>query len=157
MDDIEFNTDFPSSRVISTSTLTLHLPYIPKQYYRHGWQSWSLAAWTDPRIHLPVQKPRLLHAMQNDPNYAYHPHPHGSWIGAVETEPDKIVLLGSLGLDAHIELNNDLLRGWYESGTGDWFIGFGTEESVFSQYTKLLGRQIGYIQQKTAPRVWCSW
>ena len=87
-------------------------------FFRHGWQSWSLASWTDIATPLPVQKPRLLHAMQLNPNYAFHPYPHGSWVGAVEMEKENILLLGSLGLDAHVELNNNQLRGWYESGSG---------------------------------------
>ena len=157
MDELDFNKDFPSDQIVSASLLALNLPRAPKRYYRHGWQSWSLAMWADPGIPLPVQKPQLLHAMQHDPNYAYHPNPHGSWVGAAEIEKDNILLLGSLDLDAHVELNYDKLRGWYESGTGKWFIGFGTEESVFSRYTELLGQHLGYTQWKIAPRVWCSW
>ncbi len=96
----------------------------------------------------PVQKPQLLHAMQHDPNYAYHPHPHGSWVGAVEMDEDNIILLGSLGLDAHVELVKNQLRGWYESGTGDWFVGCGTEQSVFSRYAELLGQRLGKAQYR---------
>ena len=157
MINIDITNSSPPEQIVSASNLTINLPNKPKLYYRQGWQSWSLAAWTDPVSKFPVQKPKLLHAMQHDPNYAYHPFPNGSWVGAVEIENDKILLLGSLDLDAHVELIDIKLRGWYESGIGKWFIGFGTEESVFSRYANLLGQQLGYTNQKTAPRVWCSW
>jgi len=55
----------------------LHLPAPPVSYYRHGWQSWSLAAWHTPDFSLPVQKPSILHPMQTDPLYARHPAPNG--------------------------------------------------------------------------------
>jgi alpha-galactosidase len=95
--------------------------------------------------------------MQQDPSYAFHSNPHGSWVGAVETNPENILLLGSLGLDAHVELNRTQLTGWYESGSGDWFIGYGTEPTVFSRYAELLGERFGKTQRKSAPKVWCSW
>ena len=154
---IDFNKSTPPEQIVPASFLTVNLPLTPKLFYRHGWQSWSLAAWTDASNPFPVQKPKLLHAMQDDPIYAYHSHPHGSWVGAVKIEQDNILLLGSLSLDAHVELNNNQLNTWYESGTGEWFIGYGSEQSVFSRYAELLGQQLGYVKHKTAPRVWCSW
>jgi len=157
MTSIDFNHTLPSETVVSAPYLTLNLHYSPNQYYRHGWQSWSLAAWTDPRIPFPVQKPQLLHPMQHDPSYAFHPNPHGSWVGAVEIDPENILLLGSLGMDAHVELNGTHLSGWYESGIGDWFVGYGTEPIVFSRYAELLGQRFGKTQRESAPKVWCSW
>ena len=157
MNELDFNINFPSSQVISTSSLTIHLPLIPKSYYLHGWQSWSLTSWINPEVHIPVQKPKLLHAMQCDPQYANHLYPHGSWLGAVEIDKDNILLLASLGLDAHVELVNDNLHGWYESGKGKWFIGYGNEEMVFRKYTTLLRQILGYTPKKIGPRVWCSW
>jgi alpha-galactosidase len=157
MPTIEFSEQFPAEKIVSGSSVTINMPFTPKLFFRHGWQSWSLASWTDIATPLPVQKPLLLHAMQLDPNYAFHPYPHGSWIGAVEVENENILLLGSLGLDAHVELNNKQLRGWYESGSGDWFVGYGTEQSIFSRYAELLGERLGIAQNQTPQRVWCSW
>jgi alpha-galactosidase len=157
MTTVDISNESPPEQVISAPLITLNLPNSPKLYFRHGWQSWSLAAWTDPEIPFPVQKPKLLHAMQHDPNYAYHLLPHGSWFGAVEMQTDGILLLGSLSLDAHVELNKNQLRGWYESGTGEWFIGYGTEKSIFFRYAELLGQRLGYAKHRTAPRAWCSW
>ncbi len=154
---MDFAKGFSPERVVSASSLTLKLPLAPRLFYCHGWQSWSLSAWTDARHPLPVQKPELLHVMQHDPRYAHYPHPHGSWIGGVEMEDGNILLLGSLGLDAHVELDNSRLRGRYESGTGDWFIGYGTEQLVFSRYAELLGQRLGKSLVRSSPRVWCSW
>jgi alpha-galactosidase len=157
MTAVDFNKGAPPEQVISASSLTINLPLAPRLFYRHGWQSWSLAAWTNTDRPLPIQKPKLLHAMQHDPNYAYHPRPHGSWVGAIETEEGNVLLLGSLGLDAHVELDSNRLHGWYESGTKEWFIGYGTEQTVFARYAELLGQRLGTAMQRPAPRVWCSW
>ena len=79
-------------------------------------------------------------------------------MGAVEFGDGNILLLGSLTLDAHVELNGNKLEGHFEHGVlGDWFIGFGNELQVFRDYAKLLGDRFGLISRKIAPRVWCSW
>jgi alpha-galactosidase len=140
----------------NASRVTLGLPRPPRKYYRHGWQSWSLAAWTD-LSPLPVQKPAIFHPLQIDPLYAYEKRPHGSWVGAVEFEDGKILLLGALGTDAHVRLKDDQLEGWYESGEGEWFIGIGSERETFSGYAQALGTRFGFVTPKPAPRVWCSW
>ena len=57
----------------------LELPENPLRYYRHGWQSWSLTAWTDPEETVPIQKPYRLHPLQTDPVYSLHSAPNGSW------------------------------------------------------------------------------
>jgi alpha-galactosidase len=156
MQSIEFNEQFPAHQIVSADSLLITLLMAPKRFFRHGWQSWSLATWTDATLTLPVQKPQLLHAMQHDPKYAEYPYPNGPWIGAVEMENENILLLGSLGLDAHVELINDHLRGWYESGSGDWFLGYGREQSIFTRYAELLGKQLGIAKNRTPLRVWFS-
>ena len=157
MQSIEFNEQFPAEQVVSADSLVITLLMAPKRFFRHGWQSWSLATWTDTASPLPIQKPYLLHAMQHNPDYAKYPYPNGSWIGAIEMENENILLLGSLGLDTHVELINDHLRGWYESGSGDWFVGYGREQSIFTRYADLLGRRLGSAKNRTPLRVWCSW
>jgi alpha-galactosidase len=142
--------------IVTSKNISLELQGKPSRFYRHGWQSWSLAAWTDLRP-LPIQKPAILHPMQVDPAYAREKRPHSSWVGAVEFEDGKILLLGSLGLDAHVFLNDKQLEGTYETGNGEWFIGYGDETTVFSKYTNELGKRFGTKTRKPAPRVWCSW
>jgi alpha-galactosidase len=154
--DIYLTDSSPVQQTLSASSLTLSLPRLPIRFYRHGWQSWSLAAWTD-LTPLPVQRPVNLHPLQIDPVYAYESQPHGSWVGAVKFADGKVLLLGALGTDAHVRLNGDRLEGRYEAGTGDWLITLGEEQVVFSKYANELGRRFGITKSKPAPRIWCSW
>ncbi len=157
MRTFNFNSDLPGGQVIQEAAVCIRLPEVPARYYRHGWQSWSLAAWTDTSSELPIQKPYLLHSMQADPAYALRRGHHGSWVGVVETGAGTSVLLGSLGLDAHVALEGRELTGAYEAGSGDWYLAIGDEQEVFSRYAAELGRRLGTRAQKAAPRVWCSW
>ena len=100
--------------ILHGAQVHVYLPTPPKSYYRHGWQSWSLTTWHAPDLHIPVQKPSILHPLQTDPLYARHPAPNGSWLGAVAFEDGKVLLLGALGLEAHVGLHEQL-HGWYES------------------------------------------
>ncbi|MBI3739791.1 MAG: alpha-galactosidase, partial [Chloroflexi bacterium] len=156
MTTVDLNEHSPFQQILSASSLTLNLPRPPKRFFRHGWQSWSLAAWTD-LTPLPIQRPYILHPLQVDPVYAKETSPHSSWVGAVKFDDGKIMLLGSLGLGAHIFLNENQLEGKYESGSGEWFIGQGDETTVFSNYADELGKRLGKKSNKPAPRIWCSW
>jgi len=156
MTTLDFNQTFPARQILSASSLTINLPRPPGHFYRHGWQSWSPAAWTD-LTPLPVQKPAILHPMQVDPLYAKEPRPHGSWVGAVEFDDGRILLLGSLGLDAHVFLEGTKLDGRCESGEGEWLIAYGDERTAFSNYAAELGKRLGIRTNKPAPRIWCSW
>jgi alpha-galactosidase len=144
------------SQIINASSLTLSLPQPPRRFFRHGWQSWSLAAWTD-LTPLPIQQPKLLHSMQVDPAHANETSPHSSWVAAVEVAENDILLLGALGLDAHIRLDGDQLQGQYETGEGEWFLARGDETTVFAKYTDELGKRFGQKSDRPAPRIWCSW
>lgn len=144
-------------QIVDAASLTISLPLSPKAFYRHGWQSWSLTAWTDPTRRLPVMKPTFFHSRQTDPVYARDPQPNGSWLGAVEFAGDDILLLGALGLEAHVALRNGQLQGWYETGSGEWLLARGSEPEVFTRYAELLGERFGTSPPKTPPRVWCSW
>jgi len=145
------------SQIVNASSLRLNLSQPPIRFFRHGWQSWSLTAWTDPIHELPVMKPASFHSKQTDPVYARHPHPNGSWLGAAELADGSIVFIGALALEAHVSLHDGALHGWYESGSGDWFIARGSETEIFSRYADLLGERLGRSSGKPAPRVWCSW
>jgi alpha-galactosidase len=154
---IDITNASPSEQIITASRVTLDLPRPPIKFYRHGWQSWSLAAWTDPVHELPVMKPELFHSRQSDPVYARHPHPNGSWLGAAELEDGQVIFLGALGLEAHVSLREGQLQGWYESGGGDWFIASGNELHIFARYAELLAERFGRGRSTKSPRVWCSW
>jgi len=146
----------PGGFMLTGSSVRIQLPLAPRCYYRHGWQSWSLAAWTDPAP-LPVQKPTLLHPLQIDPLYAYHPSPNGSWLGAVDFADGNLLFLGALGLESHVQLREGQLQGWYETGSGEWFAAYGSENEVFSAYAQLLEKRFGKGRVEKPYRVWCSW
>jgi alpha-galactosidase len=153
----------PDAQIVSASSLSLSLPEAPRRFFRHGWQSWSLAAWTD-RNPMPIQLSTLLHPMQSDPLYAYETLPNSSWVGAVEFEDDSVLLLGALGLDAHVILKSyppsiagPRLQGQYEAGEGEWLIAYGDETTVFAHYADELGKRLGKKSNQSTPRIWCSW
>ena len=146
------------SQNISASSLSLNLPQPPKRFYRHGWQSWTLAAWLDPTdAPLPIRAPEFR-AKDEDPAYAFARHHVSAWIGAVELGEDDILLIGALGLGGRVELDDATLKGFYEDEQeGNWLIVRGSEEEAFSQYAGLLEKKFGKTRFEKAPRVWCSW
>jgi alpha-galactosidase len=146
---------------ITGKNVSLQVPPGLHSYYSHGWQSWSLAAWTGLKT-LPAPKPVLLNPMQVDPLYAKHPSPNGSWLGAVDLTDGNILLLGALGLDSHVQLRDGALQGWYEpdqavDASNEWFVGYGSESNVFNIYAQLLAERLGTGRIKAPYRVWCSW
>jgi alpha-galactosidase len=116
-----------------------------------------LTAWTDPEKELPVMKPDRFHSRQTDPVYSRHPHPNGSWVGAVEISDGSILLLGALGLEAHVDIHDGGMNGWHESNHGEWLVAIGNEDDVFTYYTNELARRFGRGRIEKTPRVWCSW
>jgi alpha-galactosidase len=143
--------------LLSGPSVTIGLPATPKQYLYHGWQSWTLTGWVDASLRLPVMRPTSMHPMQTDPVHAHNRQPNGAWYGAVELENGQIVFLGALGLESHVALEDTTLKGWYETGSGEWFLGTGDETEVLSRYAKLLGERFGKGRVKDPYRVWCSW
>lgn len=160
-----------TSQILNASSLTLNLPQPPKNFYRHGWQSWSLAAWLDPsEPPLPIRSPQFR-AKDEDPAYAFHENHVSAWVGAVELGEDDILLLGALGLGGRVEMDGRTLKGFYEN-TGqhdilpvgqdnispyEWLLARGTETEVFSKYAELLEGNFGKTLFEKPPRVWCSW
>ena len=124
--------------LLSGPRVTLDLPAPPRLFYRHGWQSWSLAAWIDPSMpSVPISSPELS-AKDEDPMYALCPRHTSAWVAAVELEEGSIILLGALDLGGRVELEGATLRGFYESGIGEWFVAQGSEEQVFASYAARL-------------------
>jgi alpha-galactosidase len=156
MAHLSFSDVRATPKIVKAKEIQIELPSEPVRYYRHGWQSWSLAAWTDlsPR---PEQKPAIFHPLQMDAEYLNNQNPHGSWLGAVEFADGNILLLGALATDAHVHLVEDQLSGWFEADAGEWFIAFGQENAVFAEYAEQLGNRLGITKNNGAPRVWCSW
>ena len=159
MTTIPFNEIQEKTRVIKAGEITIQLPEPPKQYYRHGWQSWSLAAWTDPSP-LPVQMPAIFHPLQVDAEHVRKKYQNGSWLGAVEFSDGNILLLGALATDANVFLAQDQLAGQSEADAIEWFIAYGQENIVFAEYAEQLRIRLAphsTTKNVAAPRVWCSW
>jgi alpha-galactosidase len=150
-------SDLQKNQTLRSAHIQVSLPAAPLRYYRHGWQSWSLTAWTDPSPPLPIQKPHILHPYQTDAVYSLENDPHGSWLGAVEFSDGKVLLLGSLSTDTHVFLKGNQLEGRSEAGEAEWFCAHGDEDQIFSEYTALLSKRFGATNKSTSPRVWCSW
>lgn len=146
----------PEGAFLTASRLTIDLPRPPMRFFRHGWQSWSLAAWTEPTP-LPIQQPARLHPMQTDPRYVRQSLPHSSWLGAVEFADGGVLLLGALDLETHVQLNGSRLEAWSEAGSAHWQLTWGDESTVFNKYVARLGEIFVSTPQKPAPRLWCSW
>ena len=154
MTTIQFSEIQSSSKIIKARELKIKLPSMPEQYYRHGWQSWSLAAWTK-LSPLPSQKPTIFHPLHVNMEFVHDKNPNGSWMGAVEFSDGNILLLGALATDAHVFLVEDQLSGRFEADAGEWFIAYGQEDAVFAEYAEQLGNHLGKIKKNHAPRVWC--
>jgi len=155
MKQIKF-IDLQETNIIHASQIKIELPSQPVHYYRHGWQSWSLAAWTNLNP-FPVQMPAIFHPLQVDDEHVFNRTPHGSWLGAVEFEDGNILLLGALTTDAHVFLVDGQLMGQADASGGDWFVAYGCEQDVFEEYAAKLGDRFGRIKKNGIPRVWCSW
>ncbi len=145
------------TQIIRSDQVQIELSEPPIRYYRHGWQSWSLAAWTD-LAPLPAQKPAIFHPLQTDAEYTLESRPNGSWLGAVEFAGGDVLLLGALGLEAHVTLEDTRLVGRCEAGDVEWLAACGPECEVFAAYAAALGDRLGRTSVSgPAPRVWCSW
>jgi alpha-galactosidase len=144
------------TKIIKSAEIQVELPSAPVKYYRHGWQSWSLAAWTD-LTPLPVQKPVIFHPLQLNIEHAHKTHPNGSWLGAVQFANGDVLLLGALTLDTHVSLEANQFRGQSDAPDAEWFVAYGQEEFVFGKYARALESRFQKTKKDNAPRVWCSW
>jgi alpha-galactosidase len=162
MPALELNLDSlqqaSSPQIVSASRINMDLPQLPRRFFRHGWQSWTLTTWLDPSDPpLPIRSPQFR-AKDEDPAYAFAKNHVSAWVGAVELADDDILLLGALDLSGRVELDGSALKGFYEDGhESQWLITRGTEDEVFAEYISLLEKKFGKTRYERAPRVWCSW
>ncbi len=155
---LESLPELSSSHILDASSLRLSLPQLPKKFYRHGWQSWTLTTWLDPGEPPHPVRAAEFRNKDEDPGYALHRNHIGCWVGAVELVEGDVLLLGSLGLSGRVELDGSTLHGFYEDGQeGQWLVARGGEDEVFSIYAEALAQKFGRGRFQSAPRVWCSW
>lgn len=145
-------------QIILASHVDLNLPQPPKNFFRHGWQSWALATWLDPsNPPLPVRAAEFR-IKDEDPVYALHENHTSAWVGAVELGHDDILLIGALELGGRVEIDKHTLKGFYEDSLeGEWLIARGKEDEVFARYVSFLEKNFGKTRFEIPPRVWCSW
>ena len=145
-------------QIILASRVDLNLPQPPKRFYRHGWHSWTLTTWLDPsEPPLPIRAPEFR-AKDEDPAYAFHKNHVSAWVGAVEFGNDDVLLVGALDLSGRIELDDQTLKGFYETGQdGKWLVMLGKEDEVFAKFASLLEMNFGKTRIEKPPCVWCSW
>lgn len=128
-------------------------PFRGEGFFRHGWQSWSLAAWVDPREPPKPLLPKERRPQADDPFLLEAGAWWGSGLGALRAPEGEVLLLGALDPGARVLGREDLLLGRYASGEGRWFLAYGPEAEVFAAYARLLPRRLS----GRPPRVWCSW
>ncbi len=145
-------------QIITASRMDLNLTQPPKRFFRHGWQSWTLTTWLDPRDPpLPIRAPEFR-AKDEDPAYTFHQNHVSAWVGAVELGEDDVLLVGALNLSGRVELSGYTLKSFYEDARqGEWLVARGKEDEVFEIYTSLLETRFGKTRFDKPPRVWCSW
>jgi len=137
---------------------SVHLtnPFGKSMYYRHGWQSWSEAAWVsmkeNPKPALPPERRPQI----DDPVYMLSPVHGGSCLGAIEGYDGRILFLGSLRQGARVEADRVSMKGYAEHEL-EWFLAYGEEQEVFARYAELLATKLGVRGQNPTLRVWCSW
>lgn len=129
----------------------IYLPTLARAFYRHGWQSWSLASWVDLAEPLKPLLPLKRRPQADDPWLLSQKAYWGSGLGALRVE-ERVLLLGALGPGARVLGTEELLLGRSEGQEG-WFVAFGKEEEVFAAYSRHLPRRL----RGKPPRVWCSW
>jgi len=143
---------FPGGYLLEGREVLAYSPLPSREFYRHGWQSWSLAAWVDlgeaPKPLFPKER-----RPQADDPFLLDVAEWGSGLGALRLAEGKVLLLGALDLGARVLGREGLLLGRYAYGKGRWVLAYGSEEEVFAAYARHLPRRLS----RRPPRVWCSW
>lgn len=131
-------------------------PFGRTMFFKHGWQSWSEAAWVslkeNPRPILPPER----RPQCDDPAYALSPVHSGSGVGGLEGYDGRMLLLGALRPGARIEADRLSLKGACDHEI-QWFLAYGEARQVLDRYAELLATTMGVRAPQAAPRVWCSW
>ena len=151
------------------------------EFYRHGWNSWSPTSWwsvTKPPYRVWNNPPRSLTA---EDAYSDDPKVHQSYLlTAIKVDPEKdlIMLIGSLGGESgYFEIGEHLLTARKLPDKTDnsahpapskcdkdsyvsWWVGIGTELSVFQAYAAALRKSLGSKDKRLnryPGTIWSSW
>ena len=85
-------------------------PFPAKGFFRHGWQSWSLAAWVDPAQAPTPLLPEARRPQADDPFLLEAGAWWGSGVGALRGPDGRALLLGALELLQHLRHGGRLDR-----------------------------------------------
>ncbi len=141
----------------SAERFILEFPTQPQRFYRHGWQSWTFSSWLAPHTPALPLRAAQFRVKDEDPLYALSEKHTSAWVAAAQFQEEDILLLGGLDFGARIQLEENQLMAFYESGNGEWLLARGKESQVFNHYAQaLLEKYTRHSPQKTV-RVWCSW
>ncbi|GAB4478250.1 MAG: alpha-galactosidase [Anaerolineales bacterium] len=141
----------------SAERFVVELPALPRRFFRHGWQSWTFSSWIDP--HSPALPVRAVQfrVKDEDPPYALNEKHTSAWLAAAQLQEQDFVLLGSIDLGARLQLDENRLLAFSESGSAEWILVRGKESEIFAHYTQALLQKYPLHRQRKPPRVWCSW
>lgn len=142
--------------ILTGKAVQLANPFGKSMYLRHGWQSWSEAAWVSMKENPKPILPPERRPQCDDPAYALSPAHGGSGLGAVEGYDGRVLFLGALRQGARVEADRVSLKGQAEREL-EWFVAYGEDQQVLARYAELLAAKLGVRGQQPAPRVWCSW
>lgn len=141
--------------IVTGSSVTVATPIVVDRFYRQGWHSWALTRWED-LDEPPVRLAEGWGGFGADNVAILGPEHRSSWVGAVESADGSVALvLGALGLDAHVTGSHDGLVGEARDDI-EWFVGLGQAEALLERYAELIGERCGNVRQDPG-RVWCSW
>ncbi len=142
--------------LLSGQSVQVNHPFGRSFYFKHGWQSWSEAAWVSlkesPKPILPPER----RPQCDDPAYALAPVHGGSGLGGLEGYDGRMLFLGALRPGARVEADRHSLRGSSPHEV-TWFLAYGPPQAVLGRYAELLANTLGVRPARPAPRVWCSW
>ncbi|MEX1133507.1 MAG: glycoside hydrolase family 36 protein [Acidimicrobiia bacterium] len=151
----EAEADHELGWVLSGSDVVVEPALAATRFYRHGWQSWSIAGWE--RLDSPPASIAIpgLHRQADDPALGDRSDHVGSWVGVIEAEDGSAVLLGALGTDAWVSAGDGTLRGVAATEI-DWFVAVGSGDEVLNNYGIALAGALG-TRRSDPGAVWCTW
>jgi len=154
------------NEIINAYNIKILLPSKAIEFYKHGWQSWSLTCWINVnRKQYYPPCPSIMNSVFMDPKYQNDKCPNGSWLGAVKCEDGQFFFLGGLNLNSRVRLSSlKVLEGIYDDDDNDdnnnnWFLNCSeSENELFEKYTNHIKKYLN-IKDKINRNynIWCSW
>lgn len=151
--------EIPEGVVLPPGSVRLLHPLVNQSVYRNGWHSWSFAGWLEGKTFRFPPIPKEIWPMVDHPSCFESSLIRSSGLAAVGNPEEKCLLLGALGPGGWTEISDGYLRGDYDGIQAPWFLAYGNTCEVFHRYINVLKCYLAIpkVNDKRAPRVWCSW